>query len=76
MVKGFPGVTIVAPGVSLNVENGKVYNTRFFYNSKVVPSMVDALLAKKCQNSIVLSKKSEKSQKMSDPQIAPKCYVT
>ena len=43
-------VTSVAPNTSVvssdlgNVRDEKFYKTRFFYNSRVVPSNVDALL--------------------------------
>ena len=56
------GGRIVAPGVTLNVENDKLYNNRFFYNLKVVPSETEALLARRCQNCTVLSTNSVRSR--------------
>ena len=45
------GGGVVAPAVTLNVEN----YTRLFYSSKVVPTEVEALLARRHQNCTVLS---------------------
>ena len=49
----------------LDVEDEKVYKTRLFYNSKVVPSKVDALLARKSQKCEVLGLNNVRSQDFS-----------
>ena len=43
------------------VKDEKVYKTRLFYNSRIVPSMVDALLARKRHKCEVLSSNTVKS---------------
>ena len=70
------GGGVVAPVVSLTAENDKVYNTRFFYSSKVVPTEVEALLARRPQNCTVLSKNFVRSRFFSRTGISSLCKVS
>ena len=55
------GDDTVAPS-ELIVENEKVYKTRFFYSSGIVPTEIEALWARKSQNCTAMAQKPVSSR--------------
>ena len=84
-ITGVPGAsndTVVVSSDCLDVKDRRMYNTRFFYNSRVVPSKVDPLLARKCHRGEILGSNIVRSRIFSRvfqssmhavSRVAPKC---
>ena len=69
------GDDTVAPSV-LTVENEKVYKTRFFYSSGIVPKEIEALLARKSQNCTTMAQKPVTSRFFTSRNTATVCQMS